>query len=164
MVCGKDCGNSTGLGATAGAATVSEGAGVPVVSDATATAVESAVTAPSATAYSAANVLSAAQVAADSPSTDASVGTRTTVLLPANTTHTAPRTMNVLSMQSSIWCGFIDCLFSFSAAVYLLSAQRSILYFFHNTGENSSNTVKISRRPMSMTTVITHLATIGKLA
>ena len=156
MVCGKDCGNSTGLGATAGAAMVSEGAGVPVVSDATATAVESAVTAPSATAYSAANVLSAAQVAADNPSTDASVGTRTTVLLPANTAHTAPRTMNVLSMQSSIWCGFIDCLSSFSAAVYS--------YFFHNTGENNSNTVKISRRPMSMTTVITHLATIGKLA
>lgn len=87
---------------------------------------------------------------------DANDGMRTTDERPAPTAHTAARTMNVLSIESKICEGFIDGLSSLSAAVYS--------YFFHNTGENNSNTVKISRRPMSMTTVITHLATTGKLA
>ena len=38
------------------------------------------------------------------------------------------------------------------------------VYFLHRTGEKSSRTVNISKRPMSMTAVITHLATTGKLA
>lgn len=35
-------------------------------------------------------------------------------------------------------------------------------YFFHSALVKRSRTVKISRRPMSMTNVIVHLATMGK--
>ena len=34
-------------------------------------------------------------------------------------------------------------------------------YFFHNALLNNNKTVKISRRPMSMTKVAVHLATVG---
>ena len=39
-----------------------------------------------------------------------------------------------------------------------------LIYFLHNALVKSSNTVKISRRPISITKLITHLATIGNSA
>ena len=50
---------------------------------------------------------------------------------------------------------------------YFTGTQISNLksfYFFHNALLNNSKMVNISKRPMSMTKVATHLAMVGKAA
>lgn len=75
--------------------------------------------------------------------------------LPAPNKHTIPRTANVQSKQTSILNGFI---------IYHLFIYHLFIYFRQSTGENNKSTVKISKRPMSITRVMTHLAIRGKLA
>ncbi len=84
-----------------------------------------------------------------SPKTSAKVGQRSSyspsIIRPGSTTHSAAKLAKQQTMN-------INTLYGFT------------FYFFHNALLKSNNTVNISRRPISMTKVATHLAAAGRAA